>query len=81
MHPSLPVGYCYDSMLRTHEIAGLRLLESRYEAGQKSAPHRATAGMSLDALRAMFRVERSYRLGLRRQDQPMTVTLITRRVL
>ena len=39
MTASLPIGYCFDSALRSREIAGLRLLESRYRPGFRSAPH------------------------------------------
>jgi AraC family transcriptional regulator len=39
MTVTLPVGYCFQSALRSREVAGLRLLESRYQPGQRSAPH------------------------------------------
>lgn len=39
MTATLPVGYCFQSMLRSRDVAGLRLFESRYHPDQRSAPH------------------------------------------
>jgi len=39
MSATLPVGYCFESIVQRREVSGLRLLESRYRAGQRSVPH------------------------------------------
>lgn len=39
MTATLPIGYCFDAALGSREVAGLRLLESRYDPGLRSAPH------------------------------------------
>jgi AraC family transcriptional regulator len=39
MTSAFPIGYCFQSTLRSREVAGLRLLESRYHPGQRSRPH------------------------------------------